>query len=499
MNRKELRNFMMKKLFPILLMLVLVLGLMPAQEAKADLKVGSTCPTCGAGTLYLFSTTQSFHYLVCSNRGCTNYGAGSMIVVIDDKHWGGNATCKNKAVCEGCGKEYGDFGQHSGGVATCTKKAKCETCGQEYGDFGQHSGGVDTCTKKAKCETCGQEYGSALGHNWDTEWSYDANGHYHKCLNDGCTAKVSEATHSGGKATCTGKAVCETCGQEYGSALGHNWDTEWSYDENSHYYKCLNDGCTAKNDEAAHSGGNATCTDKAKCETCGQEYDNTLGHTEVTDPAVAATCTESGKTEGKHCSVCGAILAAQEMIPAAGHHYAVTGTSITRVYYRCGGCGDSYWTDNRYSRSIIPDLVRDEHGENVDYFASVFRQNGKRILTVTPDLPEGGVRVTSLWLNPEYVEQWIGQAVSMVRIQQNGAVLEIELTAVTADWFPPEPATRAISFYVFTLDPGSDGILVEVNAVFDDQKVPAITLSGITLKLEEAEISVTENGMRNFE
>ena len=45
------------------------------------------------------------------------------------------------------------------------------------------------------------------------------------------------------------------------------------------------------------------------------------GHTEVIDAAVSATCTEAGKTEGKHCSVCGEVLAAQQEIPALGHDW----------------------------------------------------------------------------------------------------------------------------------------------------------------------------------
>ena len=42
-------------------------------------------------------------------------------------------------------------------------------------------------------------------------------------------------------------------------------------------------------------------------------------HVEATDAAVAPTCTEKGRTEGKHCSKCGKILQAQTEIPALGH------------------------------------------------------------------------------------------------------------------------------------------------------------------------------------
>ena len=39
----------------------------------------------------------------------------------------------------------------------------------------------------------------------------------------------------------------------------------------------------------------------------------------VTDEAKAPTCTETGLTEGKHCSVCNKVLVAQETIDALGH------------------------------------------------------------------------------------------------------------------------------------------------------------------------------------
>jgi len=55
---------------------------------------------------------------------------------------------------------------------------------------------------------------------------------------------------------------------------------------------------------------------------CGDAYTETIpatGHTEVIDAAVAATCTETGLTEGKHCSVCSAVLVAQKEVAALGH------------------------------------------------------------------------------------------------------------------------------------------------------------------------------------
>lgn len=46
-------------------------------------------------------------------------------------------------------------------------------------------------------------------------------------------------------------------------------------------------------------------------------------HTVVVDPAVEATCQKTGLTEGSHCSVCGATITPQQVIPISGHSYAL--------------------------------------------------------------------------------------------------------------------------------------------------------------------------------
>ncbi len=83
-------------------------------------------------------------------------------------------------------------------------------------------------------------------------------------------------------------------------ALGHSYTT-----------KVTSPTCTAQ--------GYTTHT----CSRCSDSYQDTVvaakGHTEVIDKAVAATCTETGLTEGKHCSVCNAVLTAQQTVPAKGH------------------------------------------------------------------------------------------------------------------------------------------------------------------------------------
>ena len=55
----------------------------------------------------------------------------------------------------------------------------------------------------------------------------------------------------------------------------------------------------------------------------------------VTDPAVAATYTKTGKTEGSHCSVCGTVIKAQTVVPKLVKEGLVTESGNT-FYYKNG-------------------------------------------------------------------------------------------------------------------------------------------------------------------
>ena len=87
-----------------------------------------------------------------------------------------------------------------------------------------------------------------------------------------------------------------------------------------------------------------TCT---ACKATKTETIPATGHTEVIDEAVAPTCTETGKTEGKHCEVCGEVLTAQEELPATGVHTWNDGEVTVRatcdaegtMTYTCTVCG----------------------------------------------------------------------------------------------------------------------------------------------------------------
>ena len=86
---------------------------------------------------------------------------------------------------------------------------------------------------------------------------------------------------------------------------------------------------------------NATCSEegiKVRYCSCGEMQSQnipTLGHTEEIDSAKEATCTTTGLTQGKHCSVCGEILVAQNVINAKGHDWGNPTCTTPRSCCEC--------------------------------------------------------------------------------------------------------------------------------------------------------------------
>ena len=213
-------------------------------------------------------------------------------------------------------------------------RIKCRTCHTEneiiYKPFSYHTGGTETptCTTGKICRLCWSEYG-ILGHAWG-EWSSAGNGtHIRSCTRSNCDA-VDTASCTGGTATCSAKAVCVTCGAEYGEK-----------DSNNHalvHHEAKAPTCT-------EIGWNAYDT----CSRC--DYTTTyqelpaLNHDLVRHEAKAATCTEKGWNAYETCSRCDYTTYTEQ--PALNHDYqavTVEPTCETDGYtvFTCSRCKDSY-------------------------------------------------------------------------------------------------------------------------------------------------------------
>ncbi len=107
-------------------------------------------------------------------------------------------------------------------------------------------------------------------HEYDTNWSYNEEFHYHACA--GCDETADKAAHGGGTATCRQRAVCSVCGAEYGELAAHIPGENYVTDEINHRKVCSVCGETIEGTFSAHAGGFATCKQKAVCDVCGEEY-----------------------------------------------------------------------------------------------------------------------------------------------------------------------------------------------------------------------------------
>ena len=200
-------------------------------------------------------------------------------------------------------------------------------------------------------------------HTYNTTWSTDETNHWHECTCgdkkdvaphvdankdhncDVCGKKMSD--HTGGTATCKDKATCTICGQKYGDLAAHNYKTEWSKDKNKHWHECS--VCGDKKDVAAHTpGAPATETTPQTCTICGYVIKAALGHTHnfnqkntsETYLKSAATCTK--KAVYYYSCTCGEKgTETFESGDLAAHSYKTEWSKdSTKHWHECSVCGN---------------------------------------------------------------------------------------------------------------------------------------------------------------
>ena len=248
----------------------------------------------------------------------------------------GNGTHTRTCQRENCNATETDT--CSGGAATCTAKAICEVCKSEYGTLKAHDFTAETaeeqylksgssCTEKAvyykSCTVCGLsskgtaseatfESGSVLGHEWGA-WTQNSDGSSHTriCKRDANHTETENC--SGGEATCTAKAKCSTCNAEYGETNPNNHAGtlgEWQSDGNNHWkeYSC----CGAEADRGPHDWDNGQVTTQPTCTNAGEK---------------TFTCNECGRKK-------------TEQIDATGHSWKQEWNSDeTHHWHECvNGC-----------------------------------------------------------------------------------------------------------------------------------------------------------------
>ena len=162
----------------------------------------------------------------------------------------------------------------------------------------------------------------------------------------GCTSHTYGSAVVTKQPTCTSEGTktktCTQCGAtvtETIAKLSHSYTTTvvapTCTTDGYTLHKCSVCGTSYKDNTTkatGHSFGNSvvtkqpTCTSEGaaiktctKCNATVTEKLPAKGHTAVTDKGYPATCTTAGKTDGSHCSVCGAVIKAQTTITATGH------------------------------------------------------------------------------------------------------------------------------------------------------------------------------------
>ncbi len=140
-----------------------------------------------------------------------------------------------------------------------------------------------------------------------------------------------------------------------GKSLGHDFTSgTWQSDADQHWRKCSR--CEVTDAKEAHSGGTATCTEKAFCTVCNQPYgelnaSNHTGGTEVRG-RVEATTSATGYTGDTYCKGCNAKIADGTTIPKKESSSGGGGTTYYRLTFDSNGGSSIQTIRTTYGKTI---------------------------------------------------------------------------------------------------------------------------------------------------
>ena len=223
----------------------------------------------------------------------------------------------------------------------------CDACKMNTRLDVSHTGGKATCTERAVCEVCNQSYGELAAHTGGTATCTE------RAVCEVCNQPYGEPpAHTGGTEfpTCTTGRTCKKCGAEYG-ILGHMWTTRMSLGNGTHRRSCMRCGAV---DTANCTGGTRTCFQRAVCSYCRSEYGDLAPHQLKTFKR-PATCRQEG-LEYTRCTAEGCNYRTPDIITPKQHDLKKA-QEFTRKptctkpgwnsYYLCRDCAysETDWID----------------------------------------------------------------------------------------------------------------------------------------------------------
>ncbi len=287
----------------------------------------------------------------------------------------------------------------------------CPTTDIQWKDsYGQHkweAGGCLDCGFQCEHDEGNEEWiKTAVSHEkrWNCCGAVIVAEEVHEWNSGICEECGYVCEHTGGLASCTEQAICQTCGEAYGELASHDWEDDFTIDQPA---TCTEDGvksihcknCTATKDSEVIQAldhnlekiekEEATCTEGGyegywSCTNCQKLFADEGGTTEILSPVEIpayghalekaekkeATCTEGGYESYWKCKTCQKLFADEGgtteiispvEISAQGHALEKTekkeATCVEpgyESYWKCKTCQKLFADEGGTTEILIP-------------------------------------------------------------------------------------------------------------------------------------------------